>query len=102
MSEIGLSTTDLFSSQFGVVKTGAGHSCTATWVIQLRESVSDVNNNPLLRALLRAPVHVYHWRLGCLFGHRFLLLTHIGRRTGKRFQTVLEVMNTERNFVKPS
>jgi deazaflavin-dependent oxidoreductase (nitroreductase family) len=27
-----------------------------------------------------------------LFGHRFLLLTHIGRRTGKRFQTVLEVL----------
>jgi deazaflavin-dependent oxidoreductase (nitroreductase family) len=30
--------------------------------------------------------------LGFLFGHRFLLLTHVGRRTGTRFQTVLEVM----------
>ncbi|MGA7291817.1 MAG: nitroreductase family deazaflavin-dependent oxidoreductase [Terriglobales bacterium] len=42
--------------------------------------------------LFRAPVYLYRWRLGWLFGHRLLLLTHIGRRTGQRRQTVLEVV----------
>lgn len=47
--------------------------------------------NRLARSLLRAPVHLYHWRLGPLLGRRFLLLIHTGRRTGKRRETVLEV-----------
>jgi deazaflavin-dependent oxidoreductase (nitroreductase family) len=42
--------------------------------------------------LFRAPVHLYHWGFGRLLGHRFLLLTHIGRRTGAPHETVLEVM----------
>jgi deazaflavin-dependent oxidoreductase (nitroreductase family) len=42
--------------------------------------------------LFRVPVYLYRWRLGWLFGHRLLLLTHIGRRTGLRRQTVLEVV----------
>jgi deazaflavin-dependent oxidoreductase (nitroreductase family) len=42
--------------------------------------------------LFRAPVHLYHWGLGRLFGHRLLLLTHIGRRSGKPHETVLEVV----------
>jgi deazaflavin-dependent oxidoreductase (nitroreductase family) len=40
----------------------------------------------------RAPVYLYRWRLGWLFGNRLLLLTHTGRRTGLRRQTVLEVV----------
>ena len=46
----------------------------------------------LLRYFLRAPVYLY--RLGCgrLLGNRFLLLVHLGRRTGARHQAVLEVM----------
>ena len=47
---------------------------------------------PVTRRLFRAPVFLYHWRLGWLLGHRFLLLVHIGRRTGRRHETVLEVM----------
>jgi deazaflavin-dependent oxidoreductase (nitroreductase family) len=43
--------------------------------------------------LLHAPVYLYRWRLGWLLGRRFLLLTHTGRRTGLRRQTVLEVMD---------
>jgi deazaflavin-dependent oxidoreductase (nitroreductase family) len=42
--------------------------------------------------LFRAPVYLYRWRLGWLLGKRCLLLTHIGRRTGQRRQTVLEVV----------
>ncbi len=46
----------------------------------------------VLRYLLRAPVYLYRWGCGRLLGKRFLLLTHIGRRTGLPHQTVLEVV----------
>jgi len=46
----------------------------------------------MLWYLFRAPVYLYRWRLGWLFGHRCLLLTHFGRRTGLKRQTVLEVV----------
>lgn len=45
--------------------------------------------------LLRAPIALYRCRLGWLLGHRFLLLTHIGRKTGVRRRTVLEVMRCD-------
>jgi deazaflavin-dependent oxidoreductase (nitroreductase family) len=48
--------------------------------------------NAVLRRLFRAPVCLYRWNLGWLLGQRFLLLIHIGRRTGLRRNTVLEVM----------
>lgn len=48
--------------------------------------------NRLVRYFLRAPVYLYRWRLGWLLGRRFLLLSHVGRRTGRNFQTVLEIM----------
>ncbi len=43
--------------------------------------------------LFRAPVCLYRWRLGWLLGHRLLLLSHTGRRSGLRRQTVLEVVD---------
>ena len=48
--------------------------------------------NPVPRLLFHAPAHLYRWRCGWLLGRRFLLLIHIGRRTGLRRQTVLEVL----------
>ena len=48
--------------------------------------------NPMLRHLFRAPAYLYRWKCGWLLGHRFLLLIHIGRRTGRRHHTVLEIM----------
>lgn len=54
--------------------------------------MSTLENRRTLRLLLRAPAYLYRWHLGRLLGHRFLLLTHIGRRTGIKRQTVLEVM----------
>jgi deazaflavin-dependent oxidoreductase (nitroreductase family) len=48
--------------------------------------------NAALRGIFRLPIYLYRWHCGRLLGHRFLLLTHIGRRTGLRRQTVLEVM----------
>jgi deazaflavin-dependent oxidoreductase (nitroreductase family) len=46
----------------------------------------------VLRYLLHAPVYLYRWHLGRLLGYRFLLLIHIGRRSGRRHETVLEVV----------
>ena len=48
--------------------------------------------NAMLHKMLQAPVYLYHWRCGWLFGNRFMLLVHEGRRTGRRYETVLEVM----------
>lgn len=46
----------------------------------------------MLRHFFRAPVYLFRWHLGWLFGKRLLLLSHTGRRTGLRRQTVLEVV----------
>ncbi|GAB4561538.1 MAG: nitroreductase family deazaflavin-dependent oxidoreductase [Anaerolineae bacterium] len=46
-----------------------------------------------LRWLLRAPILLYRLRLGWLLGERFLLLTHIGRKTGLPRQAVVEVVH---------
>ena len=45
------------------------------------------------RSLARLPVWLYRAHLGWLLGHRFLLLTHRGRRTGLSRETVLEVVH---------
>ncbi len=45
-----------------------------------------------LRLLFRAPALFYAANCGWLLGHRFLLLMHTGRRTGRRHRTVLEVI----------
>lgn len=42
--------------------------------------------------LLRQPVHLFHLRLGFLFGNRLILLTHRGRRSGELHETPLEVV----------
>lgn len=46
----------------------------------------------LSRLVYRLPIHVYRPVLGWIFDSRPLLLDHIGRRTGKRRQSVLEVV----------
>ena len=42
--------------------------------------------------MLRAPAFLYDRGWGWLLGHRFLALTHRGRRSGRRYVTVLEVV----------
>ena len=49
--------------------------------------------NRILRALLRAPIWLYRWNLGWMMGERFLLLTHTGRKSGQKYQTVIEVVS---------
>lgn len=46
-----------------------------------------------LLPVFKLPLVLYRLRLGWLFGHRFMLLTHVGRRSGKVRQTVLAVLH---------
>ncbi|MEO8461660.1 MAG: nitroreductase family deazaflavin-dependent oxidoreductase [Chloroflexota bacterium] len=46
-----------------------------------------------LRWLLSAPKYLFRAHLGFLLDHRFLLLVHEGRRTGKLRETPLEVVH---------
>jgi deazaflavin-dependent oxidoreductase (nitroreductase family) len=54
--------------------------------------MTSIRKKSALWYFFRAPVYLYRWRLGWLLGHRCLLLTHVGRRTGLRRHTVLEVV----------
>jgi deazaflavin-dependent oxidoreductase (nitroreductase family) len=49
--------------------------------------------NRVLGYVLRLPSYLYRLRLGGLLGHRFLLLTHRGRKSGLTRRTPLEVLN---------
>jgi deazaflavin-dependent oxidoreductase (nitroreductase family) len=49
----------------------------------------------LLRFILRLPIVFYSLRLGWLLGDRFVLLIHIGRKTGRLRRTVVEVIGYE-------
>ncbi|WP_084144819.1 nitroreductase family deazaflavin-dependent oxidoreductase [Amycolatopsis jejuensis] len=48
--------------------------------------------NPVLRAVFRAPAKLYDRNLGWLLGKRFLCVTHVGRKSGRQYRTVLEVI----------
>lgn len=52
--------------------------------------------SPALRRVLRAPAYLYDVHLGWLLGRRFLRLTHTGRRSGRRYRTMLEVVGEDR------
>jgi deazaflavin-dependent oxidoreductase (nitroreductase family) len=45
-----------------------------------------------LRLLLHLPDWLYRLHLGWLLGHRFLMLTHRGRKSGNVYHTVVEVV----------
>ena len=62
---------------------------------QWRSSLRTLTNlDGFGRRLLRLPARLYDWHARCLLGHRFLRLTHVGRRSGRLHQTVLEVIRT--------
>ena len=50
----------------------------------------------LVRLLFKLPVGLYRLHLGWLLGHRFLLLTHRGRVSGRIHTTMLEVVHYDR------
>jgi len=49
----------------------------------------------LLRLFLRFPIILYKLKLGRLLGDRFLLLHHLGRKSGQWRQTVVEVVRCD-------
>jgi deazaflavin-dependent oxidoreductase (nitroreductase family) len=53
------------------------------------------SHSRVLRALFNAPIWLYKLRLGRLFGHRLMLLTHRGRTSGRTYRTVLEVVHND-------
>lgn len=59
-------------------------------------AVTTKSPGPLTRRLLRCPSALYRWDLGWLLGRRFMMLTHLGRRSGREYRTVLEVINFDR------
>ena len=54
--------------------------------------MSRARPGPVMSRLLRAPTRIYRANLGWLLGERFLMLTHVGRRSGRQYRTVLEVV----------
>lgn len=50
----------------------------------------------ILRFLFRIPVFFYRIGLGWLFGERFVLINHVGRKTGAQHQAVVEVVEREK------
>lgn len=46
--------------------------------------------------MFRLPITLYRLRMGWLLGHRFVLVHHRGRRSGRWHQTVLEVVDYDR------
>jgi deazaflavin-dependent oxidoreductase (nitroreductase family) len=57
-----------------------------------------MKNKPkgLLRWALRAPRWLYHAGFGWLLGERFLLLRYTGRKTGLARETIIEVVDHDR------
>jgi deazaflavin-dependent oxidoreductase (nitroreductase family) len=47
----------------------------------------------LLKWAFLLPRYLYRWHLGWMLGHRCLMVTHIGRKTGRRRHTVLEAVH---------
>ncbi|WP_244180012.1 nitroreductase family deazaflavin-dependent oxidoreductase [Amycolatopsis pretoriensis] len=45
--------------------------------------------------MFRAPIRLYDKGFGWLLGHRFLCLTHLGRKSGRMYRTVLEVVGVK-------
>jgi deazaflavin-dependent oxidoreductase (nitroreductase family) len=52
----------------------------------------DLARRRAVRLALTMPRLLYHVGLGRALGHRFLLLEHRGRRTGARYEVMLEVL----------
>jgi deazaflavin-dependent oxidoreductase (nitroreductase family) len=42
--------------------------------------------------IFKSPVFLYRLGMGCLFGHRFMMLTHVGRRSRKVYHTILAIL----------
>jgi deazaflavin-dependent oxidoreductase (nitroreductase family) len=62
----------------------------------MTKSIVDRPPSKALRFGLRLPIWLYRLRLGSLLGNRFLMLTHIGRKSGQPHDTVIEVVQYDK------
>ena len=62
----------------------------------MSKSIVDTPPGKALRFGLRLPIWLYRARLGWLLGDRFLMLTHTGRKSGLPRQTVIEVVQHDK------
>jgi deazaflavin-dependent oxidoreductase (nitroreductase family) len=49
----------------------------------------------VMRAVFRAPIRLYDAGFGWLLSERLLCVTHVGRKSGRQYRTVLEVVGTK-------
>jgi deazaflavin-dependent oxidoreductase (nitroreductase family) len=61
-----------------------------------RGTTSQGSPRGLTRLAARLPIWLYRLRFGRLLGDRFLMLTHIGRKSGLPRQVVLEVLRHDK------
>jgi deazaflavin-dependent oxidoreductase (nitroreductase family) len=62
----------------------------------MAEKIKDVESpRGLARLAWRTPIWFYRLGLGGLLGERFVLLNHIGRKSGQKRQNVLEVVRRD-------
>jgi deazaflavin-dependent oxidoreductase (nitroreductase family) len=65
-------------------------------IMMTEQKSSQYPPKAFLRFLFRIPVYFYRIGLGWLFGERFVLINHVGRKTGKEHQVVVEVLEREK------
>ena len=63
----------------------------------MSNSIVDRPPGKALRFGLRLPIWLYRAHLGWLLGDRFLMLTHTGRKSGQPHQTVIEVVEHDKD-----
>jgi deazaflavin-dependent oxidoreductase (nitroreductase family) len=63
----------------------------------MTKSIIDTPPGKTLRFGLRLPIWLYRFHLSWMLGDRFLMLTHTGRKSGLPRQTVIEVVQHDKN-----
>jgi deazaflavin-dependent oxidoreductase (nitroreductase family) len=62
----------------------------------MTKAIVDHPPGKILRFGLRLPIWLYHMKLGWLLGNRFLMVTHRGRKSGLLHETVIEVVQHDK------
>jgi deazaflavin-dependent oxidoreductase (nitroreductase family) len=69
------------------------HTPPAPDLSQAKSNLNKTRAPALLLPIFKLPLVLYRLRLGWLLDHRFMQLTHVGRRSGKVRRTVLVVLS---------
>ena len=69
------------------------HLSTTTPVSAAQPNGKQTHAPAFLLPIFKLPLVLYRLHLGWLFGHRFMLLSHVGRKSGKVRRTILAVLS---------